>query len=112
MSDMSTWKVVWREMVADARKLSIGGYLVIGILLALLAGTFVLADLAWSLGQGTDVSAFGYAAMAGGIVFTVVLGIGLMTLCFWSSRFGRDEPTKLVRPQSNEHLPKDKHRGS
>jgi hypothetical protein len=112
MSDMSNLKSLWRELVADARKLSVGGYLLIGSLLALLAGVILFADLAWSLGDGTDVPGFGYAAMAAGIVLSLALGIGLMALCFCSSRFGYDESTKIVRSDNLEHLPEDKRSGS
>jgi hypothetical protein len=109
MSKMSTWKSLWRE---GARKLSIGGYLLIVSLLALLAGVIVFADLGWSLSEGTDVPTFGYAAMAVGIVLSSALGIGLMALCFCSSHFGFDEPTKIVRSDNHEHFPEGKHGGS
>jgi hypothetical protein len=109
---MPTWKSLWREMAAGARKLSIGGYLLIGILLALLAGVIVFAGLGWSLGKGTDVPTYGYAAIAAGTVLSLVLGIGLMALCFCSSRFGYDEPTKIVRSDGHEHLPEEKRSGS
>jgi hypothetical protein len=112
MSNMSTWKSLWREMVTGARKLSIGGYLLIGVLLALLAGVTVFADLGWSLGKGTDVPTYGYAAIAAGIVLSLVLGIGLMALCFCSSRFGYDEPAKIVRSDDHKHLPDQKRGGS
>jgi hypothetical protein len=112
MSNMSTWKSLWREMVAGARKLSIGGYLLIVSLLALRAGVIVFADLGWSLSEGTDVPTYGYAAIAAGIVLSLALGIGLMALCFCSSRFGYDEPAKIVRSDNHEHLAEDKHSGS
>ena len=106
MADASHRKSPWREMVADARKLGIGGHLLIGSLLSLLAGVIGFGGLAWLLGEGTDVPAFGYVAMGAGILFSVVLGIGLMTLCFCSSRFGYDEPAKIVRPGNRENPPK------
>ena len=40
--------------------------------------------------QGTPMSAGGYLAMALGIVATLGLGIGLMSLIFYSNRHGRD----------------------
>jgi hypothetical protein len=69
MSDMVNLKSIWRQMVADARKLSVGGYLLIGSMLALLTGVIVFASVAWSLGEEADVPSFGYAAMAAGIAF-------------------------------------------
>jgi hypothetical protein len=95
-------------MVADARKLSVGGYLIIGSLTALLAAVIVFAGLAWSLGAEANVPGYGYAAMAAGILFSLVVGIGLMALCFCSSRFGFDEPTKSVQPDSHDRSPEDR----
>jgi hypothetical protein len=107
MRETSNWRSLWREMAVDARKLSIGGYLLIGSLLSLLAGVIVFGGLAWSLGEGTDVPAFGYVAMAAGVLFSLVLGIGLMALCLCRSRFGYDEPNEIVRSDNREHLPED-----
>jgi hypothetical protein len=45
--------------------------------------------------------------MAAGVLFSLVLGIGLMALCFCSSRFGYDEPNEIVRSDNREHLPED-----
>ena len=38
----------------------------------------------------------GYVAMAAGVLFSFVVGVGLMTLVFYSSRAGYDEPAKLI----------------
>jgi hypothetical protein len=107
MRETSNWRSLWREMAVDARKQSIGGYLLIGSLVSLLAGVIVFGGLAWSLGEGTDVPAFGYVAMAAGVLFSLVLGIGLMALCLCRSRFGYDEPNEIVRSDNREHLPED-----
>jgi hypothetical protein len=103
MTNMPEWKSFWRMMIADARKLSIGGYLLIGSLLALLAGVLLFVYLAWYLTEKTFIPTFAYAAMAAGIVFSLALGFGLMALCFCSSRFGYDEPLKVVRSEGHEH---------
>jgi len=43
----------------------------------------------------------GYVAMTLGVVFTVIVGSGLMTLMFYSSRHGFDEPpSKPAKPLS------------
>jgi hypothetical protein len=61
-----------------------------------IAGAVVLAvvcairDLWASLG-GSEISLAGWLAMGLGIVVTLALGIGLMTLVFISSRRGYDE---------------------
>jgi hypothetical protein len=36
----------------------------------------------------------GYAALVIGVVFSLIVGIGLMALLFYSSRRGYDEPPK------------------
>jgi hypothetical protein len=75
MRETSNWRSLWREMAVDARKLSIAGYLLIGSLLSLLAVVIVFGGLAWSLREGTDVTAFGYVAMAAGYYARWSLGL-------------------------------------
>jgi hypothetical protein len=96
-------KSLWRELAADARKISIGGYILVASLLALLAAVIEVANIGWSAGAGTDVPSFGYAAMAAGILFSLVFGIGLMVLLFYSSRAGYDEPARIVQPDEDEN---------
>ncbi|WP_027582111.1 hypothetical protein [Bradyrhizobium sp. Ai1a-2] len=65
------------------------------VLLAILAAGGVFAYEGLTL-PGPAMSGHGYAAMAIGIVFSVVIGVGLMALLFYSSRHGYDEPPKLT----------------
>jgi hypothetical protein len=44
----------------------------------------------------TEVPLAGYFAMAIGVTASLVVGIGLMALVFYSSRAGYDEPAKLI----------------
>ncbi len=70
-----------------------GTWLVIAVLLAILALSFVLLYVGWILPDGmpgADMSTAGYAAMAFGIVATLALGVGLMSLVFYSNRHGDD----------------------
>jgi hypothetical protein len=60
-------------------------------LLALLAGAVALMLYAWARVEGPPMPATGYVAMSLGIVFSVVVGCGLMALAFYSSRHGYDE---------------------
>lgn len=46
---------------------------------------------AWQQTTGVEMSGHGYAAMTLGIIFTLVVGCGLMALMFYSSRHGYDE---------------------
>jgi hypothetical protein len=70
-----------------------GTWLTVAVLLALLgmACVIVYVSLTPPGGeQGTPMSAGGYVAMALGIIATLGLGIGLMSLIFYSNRHGRD----------------------
>ena len=79
-----------------------GKVVVIGALLALLAGSVWFAAKGWmSLGD-TPMPASGYIAMTLGIVFSLVVGVGLMALVFYSSRRGYDEPARRVDPDEPE----------
>lgn len=51
----------------------------------------VAIALAWNQLGASEISAKGWLAMGLGIVFTLALGIGLMTLVFVSSRRGYDD---------------------
>jgi hypothetical protein len=75
-----------------ARKRS-GTWLTVAVLLALLGMACVILYIGLTPPegeQGTPMSAGGYVAMALGVVVTLGLGIGLMSLIFYSNRSGRD----------------------
>ncbi len=88
-------KAVWRDLVASARALSWGAYVLLAVLLGMLAAVIWLAVSGWSSAAGTDVPAAGYLALAFGVIVSMVVGIGLMALVFYSARAGYDEPAKL-----------------
>ncbi len=67
-------------------------------LFAILAAAGWFAAGAWVSLKGAPVPATGYFAMALGIVFSLVVGCGLMALLFYSNRHGYDEP---FRPQDD-----------
>jgi hypothetical protein len=74
-----------------------GSWTIIAILLLLLAGTVVVSYLGWTSAAGIDVPASGYVALALGVIFSLVVGVGLMALVSYSSRQGYDEPARLVK---------------
>jgi hypothetical protein len=78
------------------RSVGKGPLAILLILLVLLAGTLFVSYLGWTSAAGTDVPSSGYTALAFGIIFSLVVGCGLMTLVFYSSRQGYDEPARLV----------------
>ncbi|WP_210161245.1 hypothetical protein [Bradyrhizobium sp. ORS 285] len=89
-------------MVSGARTMGVGAYLLVGALVLMLVAVIVVAILGWSSAEGTDVPSSGYAALAIGVVFSMVCGVGLMVLVFYSSRAGYDEPPKLVADTTDD----------
>ena len=68
-----------------------GKIAIIVILLALLVLTVWFAASSWMALEGPPLPTTGYVAMWLGIVFSLVVGCGLMALVFYSSRHGYDE---------------------
>ena len=70
-------------------------------LLALLAASIWFAIYAWTAIEGPAVPVEGQAAMWLGIVFSLLVGCGLMALVFYSSRRGYDEPARFDPSDKN-----------
>lgn len=70
----------------------LSGYVIIVILLLILFMAGGWAIYAWNELADVEMSIHGWIAMALGIFFSLVVGIGLMSLIFYSSRKGYDEP--------------------
>lgn len=60
-------------------------------LFALLAASIWFVIVAWTRLGGGGIPAYGYAAIAGGVVLSLIVGGGLMALVFYSSRHGYDD---------------------
>ena len=82
-----------------------GSWSIITVLLLLLVATDFVAYLGWTLEDGIKVSTAGYVAMAAGVLFSLVVGCGLMALIFYSSRRGYDEPPVLITPENRSEKP-------
>jgi hypothetical protein len=80
---------------------SAGGWIVIAVLLLLLGASGFIAYRGLTI-DNVDVPASGYFAMAFGVIFSLVVGVGLMALIFYSSRKGYDEPPAVVLEQRAE----------
>ncbi|WP_424629644.1 hypothetical protein [Bradyrhizobium sp. SYSU BS000235] len=74
----------------------IGTMLLTVILLVLLGASAWFAYDGLTVGDETPVSNHAYIAMGLGIFFSLLIGVGLMVLLFYSSRRGYDEPPKLI----------------
>ena len=60
-------------------------------LFALLAASVWFAGAAWERFGGDAIPFYGYIAIAGGILFSLLIGGGLMALVFYSNRHGYDD---------------------
>jgi hypothetical protein len=67
-------------------------------LIALLAVAMRFAIYTWNAIEGPPIPTSGYVAMWLGIVFSIVVGCGLMALVFYSSRRGYDVPPNYDSP--------------
>jgi hypothetical protein len=65
--------------------------LIILALFALLAASAWFVGAAWERLGGDAIPFYGYVAIAGGVLFSLLLGGGLMALVFYSSRHGYDD---------------------
>jgi hypothetical protein len=85
---------------------SAGGWIVIAVLLLLLGASGFVAHRGLTV-DNVDVPAAGYFAMAFGVIFSLIVCIGLMALIFYSSRKGYDEPPVVVPEKRAEDRPAD-----
>lgn len=79
-----------------------GNRLLIAVLLGLAALSGVAAYIGWNLAPDAQMSVHGYIAMVMGIGFSLVVGVGLMTLVFYSSRMGFDEEANHNAARSDD----------
>lgn len=86
--------------------LGAGSWIIITVLLSLLVATGFIVYLGWTLEDGVEVPTAGYVAMAAGVIFSLVVGCGLMALIFYSNRRGYDEPPVLITPEHGPEAPK------
>ena len=79
-----------------------GRFALIAALLLLLAGAVWVAVAGWNLNSDVPMSGHGYVAMALGIIFSLIVGCGLMALLFYSHRHGYDEPPERETKDRSE----------
>lgn len=66
-------------------------FLVVVALFALLALTLWFAGTAWVRLGGDEIPMYGWFAIGGGILVSLLVGGGLMALVFYSNRHGYDD---------------------
>ena len=69
--------------------LGAGGWLAVAALVVILCAAVWFMFYGWNL-TNAQISTNGYIALGLGIVFSILVGGGLMALLFWSSRKGYD----------------------
>ena len=91
------------DMPLEATKVTmkIGSWAIVISLLFLLGGTLWWAYQVWNAAAGVEMSRHGYIAMTMGIIFSIVIGCGLMVLMFYSSGFGYDNLPSAKKTQSD-----------
>ena len=95
MKDRSTKNCSGTES-SSPRQNGVGTWAVVAALSAFLMTAAVIGYLGW-ISTDTTVPRSGYIAMALGTIFSLVVGVGLMTLIFYSSRKGYDEPAVFTQ---------------
>jgi len=70
----------------------LGTIAIVVVLVGILVAAALFAADAWIKVSGPPMPEAGYIAMTLGIVFSLIIGCGLMALLFYSSRHGYDEP--------------------
>jgi len=73
----------------NRKRLGPGGWFVVIALVCILGASIWFAFYGWNLTEG-EVSTNGMIALVLGVVFSMLLGGGLMALVFWSNRKGYD----------------------
>jgi hypothetical protein len=74
----------WGNLLATAKGMSLVPYLAIAALMASLIWTVFMSDAGWNP-EAPDV---GIVAMVFGMMFSLVVGTGVMTLVFYDDRRG------------------------
>jgi hypothetical protein len=74
----------------ELRRLGAGGWIMIAVLALFLVCATAFAIYAWREIGGVEITGSGWVAMAIGVVFTALIGCGLMALVFYSSRRNYD----------------------
>jgi hypothetical protein len=73
------------------RKLGIWGWFAIVVLISFMIGAIAYAIHAWNALAGVGISPLGWTFLVCGVVFTTLVGGGLMALLFYSSRHHYDQ---------------------
>ena len=92
-----------QQAMAPVESKHAGVWITLAVLGMLLLFALLFAYVGWTAPSDASdqqqMSASGYVAMAFGIIVTLALGVGLMTLVFYSNRKGHDQDANADRSQ-------------
>ena len=83
-------------------RMGIGSWALIAALVVMLAASVALAYFGWTYDAEGAMPVSLLVPMTLGILFSLVVGCGLMALVFYSSRKGYDEPPQNLDPDDHE----------
>ena len=75
---------------STSKRLGLGGWFAIAVMVVFLVWAGWYGLHAWNALEGVEVSTAGWIFIGAGVLFTLLLGGGLMALVFYSSREGMD----------------------
>ena len=84
------------------QRVGFGQGIIIAVLAALLVGAGILAVSAWTSTSGVVISKEGWIALSLGTFFSLIVGCGLISLVFYSSRHGYDDAVNEFRPDQED----------
>jgi formate hydrogenlyase subunit 3/multisubunit Na+/H+ antiporter MnhD subunit len=87
------------------KKNLLGTIALVTVLLGLLIAVTFFAVRSFTSVEGPPMPRIGYVAMTIGIVLSLLVGIVLMALLFYSSRHGYDERASRETPIDDDHEP-------
>ena len=88
------------------QRIGIGQGIILAVLAALLIGVGILAISTWTSTSGVVISEEGWIALSLGTFFSLVVGCGLITLVFYSSRHGYDDAVHEFRDSRSQEREK------
>ena len=83
----------------------LGTIALVVVLFGLLIAATLFAVRSWTSIEGPPMPEVGYVAMTIGVVFSLLIGIALMALLFYSSRRGYDERASRDMRANGDHEP-------
>ena len=92
----------------EKQKLNPGHFVILAVLFAFLIVAVIWASMAWTEGAAVPMSKHGWIALSLGVIFSLVIGCGLMALMFYSSNSGYDDvatPKVLRDDAANDEAP-------